>query len=241
MNNIRNLIFIIVLICISIFLSIYTFEKSKYQDKGRNKAELFIDQLSLKPNKYTIWIGEDELKILTDALQNAKNYLEFGSGGSTYTSLLYSNANIVSVESDPEWLDYMRKWRLIRNNENKRLILYHANIGKTTEGGYPINKEKDASFIDYSKKVFKDFPRDYDVVLIDGRFRTACALQTILNTKDDVLILWHDFTNRPYYHEILKFLEIKKNTGTMVLLTKKKNINKKEVEKMFEKYQYDAR
>ena len=96
-------------------------------------------------------------------------------------------------------------------------------------------------FPDYSKKVFKDFPKNYDLVLIDGRFRVACALQTILNTNDDVIILWHDFTDRPYYHEILKFLEIKHTAGTMVLLKKKENTDKKEIEKLFEKYKYDVR
>ena len=36
----------------------------------------------------------------------------------------------------------MRKWRLIRLNEGKRLTLYYANIGKIGGSGYPLNNEK---------------------------------------------------------------------------------------------------
>ena len=71
-------------------ISIYCFEKSKYQQESRNKSELFIDQLSLKPSKYPTLIFEPDLSILIDCLKDAKIYLEFGSGGSTFAALLNS-------------------------------------------------------------------------------------------------------------------------------------------------------
>ncbi len=206
-----------------------------------NKLEVFFDKLSNKPSKYPMWIYKSEADLLVSKIKDAKNYLEFGSGGSTYLSLLNSDAYVVSVESDQSWLNYMREWNFIKKNEGKRLVLYYANIGETKEMGYPLYESNKELFPDYSKKVFADYPKKYDVVLIDGRFRVACALQTILNSDDNVTILWHDFPERPYYHEILKFLNIEKTVDRMVVLKKKKNLNKKAVEKLYEKYKYDPR
>lgn len=240
-NIILNLFIAIVLIFLLLILSVYLFEKSKYQDKNQNKFDLFIDQLSLKPNKYPRLMSNDEIILLIAELQNAKNYLEFGSGGSTYIALLNSKANVVSVESDPNWLNYMRKWRFIRQNEGKRLTFYYSNIGKIAGSGYPESGEGQIVYPDYSKKVFKYYPRDYDVVLIDGRFRLACALQTLLHTRQDVIILWHDFPYRPYYHEILDFVNVLEAIDTMVVLTKKPDFDKEKVKNLYEKYKYDVR
>ena len=41
-----------------------------------------------------------------------------------------------------------------------------------------------------------------DFVLVDGRFRVACALQLLLRTREKTpLIMVHDFTPREYYHD----------------------------------------
>ena len=38
-----------------------------------------------------------------------------------------------------------------------------------------------------------------DLVLIDGRFRVACLMATVLHTKPGTTILFDDYYDRPYY------------------------------------------
>lgn len=76
------------------------------------------------------------------------------------------------------------------------------------ERGYPISstEEKD-SWINYPNALMES-PKEPDVVLVDGRFRVACALTALLNLKPDAIIMIHDFWTRPNYHVILPFVRI---------------------------------
>jgi hypothetical protein len=46
-----------------------------------------------------------------------------------------------------------------------------------------------------------------DLVLIDGRFRVACALEAVLRCSPDTTLVIHDFWNRPVYHGLLPYLD----------------------------------
>ena len=46
-----------------------------------------------------------------------------------------------------------------------------------------------------------------DLVLVDGRFRVACFLYSLLHMKAGGVILWDDYTNRPEYHSVERFLK----------------------------------
>ena len=119
-----------------------------------------------------------------------KNYLEFGTGGSTFMALLNSDCHIVSVESDIEWINFMRTYKIILNNENSRLEFLPIDIGKTKSFGRPLNDEKRENYPQYSKYVFqKNNSKEFDLIFVDGRFRVACVLQAILNCPKDIKIL----------------------------------------------------
>ncbi len=40
---------------------------------------------------------------------------------------------------------------------------------------------------------------DADLYLIDGRFRVACFMKTLLNCRPDAMIMVHDFASRSEY------------------------------------------
>lgn len=42
--------------------------------------------------------------------------------------------------------------------------------------------------------------RDVDFCLVDGRFRVACFLHSLLHCRADMLLAIHDFENRKRYH-----------------------------------------
>ncbi len=201
--------------------------------KYKNNKLLLEDQISQQPEKFPIQLSQNEKTFLLKQLSDSENYLEFGSGGSTFLSILYSNAKIYSVESDINWLEYLRKWKIIRDNEDKRLFFNYVNIGKTGEWGIPIEKDKEYLYENYSKSIFT-LKKDFDLVFIDGRFRVACVLQTLLNCPATTKILIHDFNDRPFYHNILDFLEIIDTADSMALF-KIKNLNREKITVLYNK------
>lgn len=155
-------------------------------------------------------------------LDKAKKYFEFGSGGSTYQASIRQNIEkIYSVESMLEWISKLKE--IIPSN-NKLEIQYIdlKNDGKMW--GYPgllaTNEDKKK----YSDAIIGH--NDIDLVLIDGRFRVACALKTFITVNDDCLVIIDDFINRPEYHILKNYFIIIETTinNSMVVLKKKKNI-----------------
>ena len=65
-----------------------------------------------------------------------------------------------------------------------------------------------------------------DTILIDGRFRVACALNIYPYISIKTRVLFDDFLNRQeQYGIILKYYSIEKHFGNMVLLKKIDNID----------------
>lgn len=241
----KILIIILFLFCIFGTAKLGTIIKNNTDfAKIKYNIDLKNDQKSDMPNKFSVILSPEERKLLIHNLQQSKHYLEFGAGGSTFLALLYSDVDVVSVENEQDWINDLRKWKYINKNENitKRLKFYYTNTGETTGWGIPANPEKDKNLLpNYSANVFKAFDNNYDIVLIDGRYRVACTLQTILNTDANVKIFIHDYTYRPEYHVLEEFLDLKQTVDSMVYFKKKKNIDKKAVAKMYEKFKYDFR
>ena len=191
---------------------------------------------------YPIVLSDLEKKFLIENVSGSKSYLEFGSGGSTFLVLTQTGVPlVVSVESDMAWLDHLREWDCIVANEaDKRLCFLHVNIGKTGDWGVPTEMDKKDLFPDYSMAPFVTHAKTkFDTVFINGRFRVACALQTILNSAPGTKILMHDYTFRPNYHIILQFLDIVDVVDTMALFKIKTDVSKKDVLDMYNKYKYD--
>ncbi len=206
--------------------------------KIKVKKNIKTDKISAKPTLYPIALTDIEKEFFLNKLTGANNYLEFGSGGSTFLSLLQSDVRtITSVESDDNWLNLLKEWKVISENLGEKIFFKYINIGKVGAWGKPIDDSGKDNYPNYSKQIFEE-KNNYDVVFIDGRFRVACALQTILNCKKDIKILMHDYSIRPYYHCILDFLDIVDIVGTMCLFKVKDNIKTEDVQKMWEEYKY---
>ena len=190
-------------------------------------------------DEYPIALTDKERAFLINNVKDSQRYIEFGAGGSTF--LLLSSTDIpeiISVESDGDWLNELRKYPIISDNENKRLKFLHIDIGQTGRWGYPLEKDKKELFPRYSSKVFESC-EGFDAVFIDGRFRVACALQTALHCNSKTVVLMHDFPNRREYYCILEFFELMEQVDKMVLL-KVKGLSKKKVRGLYEHYKYIA-
>ena len=193
-------------------------------------------------NEILAWFTKKERYFFTVLLTKCKKYLEFGMGGSTLLSFITPNIEkIVSVESDLKWINSIRNFKNLKQEEGKRIILEYIDVGKTSRWGVPLSDEKKENFINYSKQVFKKYENDYDLVFIDGIFRVACALQTILNCKPDTKIIIHDFNYKYFYHILYKYLDVIYSIDTIVLFSIKEDIDIEEIKIDYEKYKNDKR
>lgn len=153
----------------------------------------------------TTELPQSVIDFLKQNLAPDKVFLEFGSGGSTsITSSL--GTKVLSVESDPKYV------AAIRNLPNT--IAIQADFGIVGPYGtpifYPFRKMRRKWGESYSNLVWNLFPDlNVDFVLIDGRYRVACALSAILrNHSSDYYILVDDYVSREEYHIINEFAQL---------------------------------
>lgn len=143
-------------------------------------------------------------------LSMARYYLEFGAGGSTLAAVEAGVPRIASVESDPRWLARLRADPGIADAEQAgRLLLHHGDIGPAIgRFGRPGSDEHRDRWPNYYTTIWNHVAGELlDLVLIDGRFRVASALSTLIRCRADTLLMIHDLWNRPAYHPLLPYLD----------------------------------
>jgi hypothetical protein len=203
-----------------------------------------VDKYSPRPNFYSFVMSEKEILLFDKTITNSKVYLEFGTGGGTLRTLLNSSAKIYSVDSDLNCIRSMQRYWLIKYHKNRRLHFFHVDIEPTRELGCPIDEDSRKIFPDYSSSVFSSIEKkEIDTVLIDGRFRIACALRTILecHANKNLVILIHDFWNRPAYFILLKYIREIAVADTLGVFKLRDNINLNFIKEDYELYKFDCR
>ena len=150
--------------------------------------------------KITMHVREQEL--FRAFLSAASNYYEFGMGGSTVLAAELVKQSVSAMDSDPAWVDKVRE---IIDAPTKRIDLRHVDIGKTGNWGTPISRESEYLFPDYSSAIVSTGRRDFDLCLVDGRFRVACFLQALQHLEPDAIVGIHDYRVRPYYFVVEQF------------------------------------
>lgn len=205
------------------------------------KAKRFYDRQAFRPLFYTIHMSAGEQSELKKWLQQARIYLEYGSGGSTLYALAETKARVYCVECHPSWYKHLFRYRIIRRALGKRLYFSYCDIGPVKKWGRPINDEQRASYPQYAQAILKSAEAPIDLVLIDGRFRIACLLECILSdkTNENTRIIFHDFWDRPHYHVVLPFVQIESSIDTMAIMRKPAGLNHNEVAALHQQYLYD--
>ena len=100
---------------------------------------------------------------------------------------------------------------------------------KPNTTGHPNKGSKYEDWIKYSrffKNLNKDIQKKIDLILIDGRFRAACLLNSFEYINDNTFIIFDDFygTSPPrakYYHIVLDYFDIVEKSDRLVVLKKK--------------------
>ena len=151
-------------------------------------------------------------------------YLEWGSGGSTEAAALRALAahvgpgmprlQVVSIDSSAAWASSLRADSVgIRDAESEGLLTFlTAGVGPTGAWGHPVDWAKQNSTTRRAAgRNYVDMHQlrgmRFDVVMVDGRFRLACALHARKLLKANGKLLVHDYSRyktalRRWYVEV---------------------------------------
>ena len=150
-------------------------------------------------------------------LKDATIYGEYGAGDSTYFATLEPYLKeIHSVDSDRPWIEKTK-----RRLGDYPVTFYYRDINAShMNWGRPGPKATPEQKRAYSDPI----PAAVDFVLIDGRFRVACALKLHQAITDSTVIAFDDFLDRGYYHVIKPYYTIIEQGKKMVILKRNPDV-----------------
>jgi hypothetical protein len=182
----------------------------------------------------------------TRLIERADVYVEYGSGGATLLAADHASL-VVSVESDRHYRHLVQK-ALDAAPRRGRVELIHGRIGPTAEWGNPILRVdiRAVSGRHYATAPWSVLERAggrrADLILIDGRYRMACALGAMLSPLGrDAPMLIDDFEGRASYQELLDFVDVIERPGRSILARAKSSLDRAHVAAAFERYVRDWR
>lgn len=141
--------------------------------------------------------------LLLSLLDGVESYGEYGMGQSTLAVAGLSTARIRAVDTAGAWRDHV--WDKLNNEQRDRVQLVHVDVGEVGNWGFPKSYHHRARFPLYFEGPWMD-GFDPQLVLIDGRFRVACFLTSLLRAKPGTSLLFDDYTEREYYHIVEEFV-----------------------------------
>ena len=76
------------------------------------------------------------------------------------------------------------------------------------------------------KNYFQAYNKSYnaDVILIDGRFKIATAMDIFDKINDDTIIFIHEYHKREPYFVLENYYDYVYHWGSLIAFTKKKNV-----------------
>jgi hypothetical protein len=213
--------------------------RAKPRDSLSESAILFVRYARYRWGRlppvmgYESQLPAEALNWLDRGLTKASVYVEYGAGASTLFAI-HRARDVLSVESDRQWMRAVI--RQVKSSPGWRGTLHAlpVNIGFTFDWGYPVfvrptprrlrrwRRYVDAPWNELRRTASEQQGREGqylnapDVILIDGRFRVACVLQSVLSLPQCApsLFLLDDYFNREgAYRAILPFTDSHEQIG----------------------------
>eukprot|EP00962_Isochrysis_galbana_P014213 scaffold4055_cov132-Isochrysis_galbana.AAC.5 len=132
----------------------------------------------------------------------AASYLEWGSGGSTVVAAWRSRSAplaVHSVDNSRAWLDRLRAAHPVlgRAESAGAVTLSWADTGPTTRWGHPADwRRRNESLRLRQATAYVEAVNAsgccFDLILVDGRFRSACLLHALRLSHPQTTVLVHD-------------------------------------------------
>lgn len=191
-------------------------EKDRPYLKDINLKRTFEKRLPLaKAINCKPHLSEKELIAFLSFLTNDTIYFETGSGCSSLIAKYYAKKSY-AIEGCKEWY-----YQGIKNGLKDNLI-FHDLKPDNPIWSYP---GKNSNINDW-KKYFQAYDKSYnaDVILIDGRFKIATAMDMFDKIRDDTIVFLHEYQDRASYFVLEKYYQYIYHWGTLVAFRKKKDV-----------------
>lgn len=170
---------------------------------GRNLAKL----AGRDPEKL-LFRGDDRLFV--ESVSTCTAYAEYGCGASTIWCANNTTVPIIAVDSSLEWIARVSD----SSERSDDLKMVHIDLGELGDWGRPVAYDNRSVFSDYIAAPWSHGFKP-DLILVDGRFRVACFLQSLVSASAGSTILFDDYTERRQYHVVEEFVERVATCGTM--------------------------
>ena len=171
----------------------------------------------------------EEWSLLVMALKDASSYLEFGCGLSTeFVSNSYE-CRVRSVDTSADWV------AKIQAKVNEDVEILYINLGPVGRWGRPVSYDYHEQFARYFDAGF-DGGFSPDAILVDGRFRVACFLTSLLRASPGTMIVFDDFPTRPHYRIVEEILKPEIVSSRQALFVRPDSIDVSRVEALRERF-----
>ncbi|MFO1236501.1 MAG: hypothetical protein U1F24_05695 [Alphaproteobacteria bacterium] len=177
---------------------------------------------------YPIAMTPAEAAILRRHLEGRAHYLEYGCGGSTVMAAQVSRATIYSIDTDRAWIERLKEQEDIQTAlKAGRVSFRHVDIGPVGAWGLPAGETKIRNWPSYCIDPFALTDFRFDLILVDGRFRTAALLTCAVMADDAATIICHDYALRHRYSNAEKYFDTVEAADTLVVLRKRQTLNRR--------------
>ena len=193
-------------------------------------------QIADQPEEMKPSLDPGGLEALTEHLSKCDYYLEYGCGGSTVLAAKSGVKHIIAVDTALEWLGSVEN---STSGLGATTTLMHCDLGPVKAWGFPVDKKHIAKFHRYAILPWDEARAsgmEPQVVFIDGRFRVACFLYSLMAAKPGTTILFDDYMNRPHYHVVEEYCPRVEARGRMGVFVVGEITNRLKLAEAFAKY-----
>jgi len=187
-------------------------------------------------------LDEKGLAFFKQVLNKATCYLEYGSGGSTlYANNIATLKTIISVDSDKRWI---QRVRTALTRTETQVFLEYCDIGSVGAWGRPRSTSKVGEYWRYMTapwRVAQTQELNPDLILVDGRFRIASFLYSIVCAAPETIILFDDYVDRSYYKVVEEFCPLQHEHGRMGVFRASHDFSVPDISARIAQYSIDPR
>ena len=170
-------------------------------------------------------------------LERCGSYFEFGMGGSTVAACNTVKGRVVAIDSDVKWVESVRS-KIKESTYPRNLI--SIDIGQTIDWGYPKDNSRRDVYKNYSRSIIEQGPSEFDLCLVDGRFRVACFMHALLRVRADCVLCIHDYRCRDNYHVVERHARIISEYENISFFVRRSNADMDAISSMAEGYEFEA-
>lgn len=163
-------------------------------------------------------MDDDGLNCFRQHIANSRCYVEYGSGASTLYAIDACRVpRVVTVETSQAWIHSLQSQ--LRSPGTELAVLF-CDVGPVYDYGRPLTGDKITDFWRYMTLPWGHV-REHgwvpDLVLIDGRFRVASFLYSLMCARVGTTVLFDDYFNRPHYFITERFCPVAERYGHMAV------------------------